>query len=138
MRSKDFYELDDFTELEVGQTGANFTEVQFVTMKTLQFVRSYFGVKIDLIVNGLTTGKHVSEWHPKGLAVDFKFRTYVNPRLVVMVMILAGFKGIGVYKWGDGHYTFHGDLRPEFATWLKETNVFGVQRTYSLFNEMTK
>lgn len=137
MKSEDFVKLINFTEIEVGSTGANYGDVQFETMQALQFVRTSIGAPIELIDNGLTTGNHVSEYHPAGLAVDYKFLKKVDIKKVVYAMIRCGFTGIGVYKWPDGHYTFHGDLRPiaDAGSWFRVTDVFGVQRDYSIFND---
>jgi hypothetical protein len=135
MNSEDFHKLPNFTEMEVGATGADFKEVQLATMETLQAVRTMTGRAIFLIKNGLTTGKHTSHRHPAGEAVDFKFGGYINPIVVVSAMLACGFKGVGVYKWSCGNYTFHGDTRPEFGGWYRETDADGETHTYALFND---
>ena len=134
MKSEDFNKLPNFTELEVGRTGANFGDVEFDTMLCLQMVRSELGLVIRLIKNGLTTGKHQSKTHHDGKAVDFHFDVYVSPIKVIVAMIQSGFKGIGVYKNAKGFYSYHGDTRSEFGCWYRE---YSEDETYieeSLFN----
>jgi hypothetical protein len=113
MLSEEFYDLLNFTELEVGETGANFGDVSYCLMLTTQTFRTNIARRVHICKNGLTTGKHDAEEHPNGIAIDF----YLDPRdgkvdvkEVVFHMILAGFKGIGVYINKNGMYTFHGDL----------------------------
>jgi hypothetical protein len=128
MLSEEFNNLLDFTELEIGRTGADFTGVSFALMLSFQLLRTNLGRRVKFHKNGLTTGKHKSKYHPAGLAGDFYLDPddgKVDPKEVYLNMVLAGFKGIGVYLNRDGSYSFHGDLRVEFGDWFLDRRVPG-------------
>lgn len=121
MVERDFKVLDNFTLEEVESTGSDHKDIDFTLMKKLQALRTGLCRPVILIHNGLTTGEHKSDLHLKGKAVDFKFDNFIRPDRVIHAMISAGFKGVGVYQWPDGHYTYHADLREKCGTWFRET-----------------
>ena len=135
MKRVDFLELHNFDLEQVVNTGASIEDVKFITMATLQKVRDFLGFPITLIRNGLTTGKHSSKLHQQGLAVDFRVIGEHKPMEVVFSMVKAGFHGIGVYLWADGHYTYHGDMRSEYGSWFRITDKHGNSEDISIFSD---
>ena len=137
MKYEDFDErIPDFSAEEIGETGSNIKDVQFITILTIQKLRTMLGMKIFPILNGITTGSHKSIYHPEGLAIDFEFRINVKPKIVVMAMLACGFTGIGVYRNASGYYSFHGDCGKSFRGWLRIKDKTGRTRDYSLFNNL--
>lgn len=134
VKSEDFLEWPNFTEMEVGQTGANFGDVKLLTMQRAQHVRTDLGVALHICDNGLTTGKHDAEEHPDGDAIDFHFDHFISPMRVIAAMFAAGFKGIGVYLNVGGFYSYHGDNRGTIGTWFREYNADGTYTEESIFN----
>ena len=108
----------NFTPEEVVRTGAKLSEVKLVLFLCLQAFRTDLGQAINLLFNGLTTGDHAAPEHPRGEAVDFTIRGSIDVRRIVVLLIRAGFNGIGIYYNGVA-YSFHADLRPaeRFAIW---------------------
>lgn len=115
----DFIHLNHFTASEIEKTGAFIEDVKYELMYNTNRLRELIGKPIILLPNGLTTGKHKSEYHIIGEAVDFYIEDLTDKE-AVMVCFLAsaiGFRGIGVYKNKKGVYSFHMDLRSKFGIW---------------------
>lgn len=112
------YGIFDFSPEEIAKTGARLEDVRLVLFVCLQNFRTALRQNISLLFNGLTTGFHVSPEHPRGEAVDFIISGDIDIRRVVVLLIRAGFNGIGVY-WNGQIYSFHADLRSveRFAIW---------------------
>lgn len=121
MLDQDFitYGIASFSPKEITDTGASLESVKLETMVRLQKFRSLLGCSVHLCTNGLTTGRHNSPYHPKGLAVDFYLKIDSNSVKILDLFkasLEAGFKGIGIYYNGKA-YSFHFDLRPKYAFW---------------------
>jgi hypothetical protein len=108
----------------IRDTGAKLEDVQADTIGKLSRLCNLLSLDPVLQHNGLTTGKHASETHPRGQAVDFAFASPVHFESVVKAMLTVGFKGIGVY-WNGRIYSYHGDTRPGFAFWVGRKNAAG-------------
>ena len=108
-----------FAPKEVEATGAELEDVQLNLMLRVESFRRECGRPVYLLKNGLTTGNHVSEYHPAGLAADMIIHDDPLPmtgRQIFQAMLIAGFRGIGVY-WNGFKYSVHGDCRPEMGWW---------------------
>ena len=120
------YSIRNFSPKEITDTGADLEKVQLQTICTLQSLRERLDTKINLLKNGLTSGKHSSELHPGGKAVDVFIPWAKSKNEYPLVMIEAwkvGFNGVGVYFNEETElYTFHFDLGEKRA-WIgtKET-----------------
>lgn len=68
-----------------------------------------YGCKAIILDNGLNSGDHVSESHKKGEAIDFTIDKDILLFTIIVLMVRAGFNGIGVYYNGNV-YSFHGDI----------------------------
>lgn len=123
------YDIHYFTPGEIEATGAKLENVQLTTILKLNVVRHELQRRIHLLHNGLTTGKHSAEEHPKGLAVDWHLDLRDGPidfalvKRVVYDSLYAGFRGIGAY-WNGEAYSFHTDCRHNYGMWygLKDDN----------------
>jgi len=134
MKKSDFWRTPDFSYKEVEATGSNVEGVELLAMLTVQKVRTDLDVVIHLCKNGLNSGYHLSKTHPNGDAVDFYFDHYIDPIVVVIAMIKAGFTGIGVYRNVGGFYSYHGDIGEVFRKWFREYKDDGTHKDMDLFN----
>jgi len=132
MLKTEFWRTPDFSYKEMENTGSDVAGVKLLTMMMLQNVRTDLGQTIDLCENGLNSGDHLSEYHD-GRAVDWSFRHYIDPMVVVLAMIRAGYNGIGVYKNVGGYYSYHGDTREIFGSWYREYKDDGTHTEENLF-----
>jgi hypothetical protein len=121
MTETDFtnYDITHFTPAEIVGTGAALADISAPTIVLLERFRRGIGRTVCLLPGGLTTGKHRSEWHAAGLAVDIAF---CEPDGTVQIgqcvdrALDVGYKGIGIY-YNDFAYSMHLDLRPKHALW---------------------
>lgn len=121
MQVSDFekYGIIDFTPDEVNRTGAQLRDVRLPTMIRLQNFRTAINRRVGLLINGLTTGEHLSFYHPIGEAVDgylFMEDGEINPTEIIQTAIVTGFRGIGIY-FNEVTFSFHLDTRPLFKIW---------------------
>lgn len=131
MRSEEFAQTPDFTEMEIGETGANYGDVKLSTMLCAQGVRTDLDRAVHIFDNGLTTGKHKSKEHPAGEAIDFWVDGNPNPMLVICAMLANGFTGIGAYVNEKNIWSYHGDTGKR-RNWL----IVDGGRQQSIFNEI--
>jgi len=118
MTEKECKQLEPyFSKKEIEATGAKLEEVSFALFQRFVNFRKAIEIKIKLLHNGITTGNHKSEFHPKGEAVDFFLASSADPYWVFKQAVKAGFLGVGIYWNGEG-YSFHLDLRKEPAFWF--------------------
>ncbi|MHA1170254.1 MAG: hypothetical protein ACTSRU_20700 [Candidatus Hodarchaeales archaeon] len=120
MREEAFEFINHFTQEEVETTGADINDVSVDTIHRLDLVRKKIDLPIQLVYNGITTGKHKSSAHPSGNAVDCRIvdiRTSKEALKVVMIASSVGFSGIGVYKNGAGFYNFHFEICDKLRFW---------------------
>lgn len=111
------YNITVATPERIEETGANLRDVNLFTILALQRFYDLINIKIFVLVNGLTSGKHSSTLHSRGLAVDIAFDgKKIDIYFIWKCAIEAGFKGIGIY-WNDVAYSMHLDLRKNFGFW---------------------
>lgn len=121
MTKNDFESIKNITPESVIQSGARIEDVQFLTIHQLDTTSILLNRTIIILPNGLTSGKHSSPLHPRGLAVDFCLREVdgeIDPQDIVFNLVVAGFRGIGVYHNGAA-YSFHADIRKDFGSWSR-------------------
>lgn len=111
--------IDNFTPKEIVTSGAELKDVKLETMIRIQKYRILIRRPVYIPENGITSGKHKAPWHPMGLAID----TWLHPKHgpiksldVFKCALEAGFKAIGIY-WNGKLWSFHFDLRPNYAFW---------------------
>jgi hypothetical protein len=126
MLSENFKSLKFFTQREVEATGANIKDVQLGLMLGIDLFRGKIDALIHLLKNGMTTGDHKAEEHPKGEAIDFYFDIAMDIRKFIVTAILCGFRGIGIYINDKGQISFHLDLRPDLTIWKAKKNKKGI------------
>ena len=123
MQKTDFkrYDIRFFTPEEVIATGADLKDIQLGLMDRLDTFRLMLGQPVHLLHNGMTTGEHVSPWHPKGLAADIYSNPHVTPKQIFKAALASEFKGVGIY-WNGAAYSAHLDLGDSyrFWTWVKK------------------
>lgn len=118
MTEKECKQLEPyFSKKEIEATGAKLEEVSFVLFQKLLKLRLALDIRMKLLHNGLTTGNHKSEFHPKGEAVDFFLASSVDPYWVFKQAVKVGFLRVGIY-WNGQTYSFHLDLGSEPAFWF--------------------
>jgi len=116
-------EIVDFTYSEIIKTGAELKDVKFELILRFQRFRNLIRRRVCFSIDGLTSGDHQSgQWayHKKGLAGDIFLREedgVIRTLEVFKAALEAGFTGIGVY-WDGRTYSFHFDLRSNFAFWM--------------------
>ena len=138
----DVYEIHNFTPKEVRDTGADLRDVKKESMLAIQKFRVYIRRRVRLIKNGMTTGGHVSPYHPRGEAIDGYLDQDDGPvktHEIIKGAIHSGFKGIGIY-YNQTIHSFHFDLRPNYAFWagVKDTsNGFDDWQWFSLIRDLT-
>ena len=113
-----------FSDSEIIATGARVEDVSPRLLSALDVVREAINRPVHLLHNGLTTGNHKSPLHPSGEAVDFAVRGCDSALawLIASAGIMAGFRGIGIYCNFSEVYSFHFDLRDNFASWYGYKN----------------
>jgi hypothetical protein len=116
MTKSNFSMIKHFTEKEIKATGAEIADVDFFTIKKIDWVRMRCGLPITLPKNGITSGKHRSFYHKAGKAVDFYLIQEIHFRQVIKFMLEAGFTGIGLY-WNGKIYSYHGDTGNDYRFW---------------------
>lgn len=118
MKLEDFqkYGIKHFSPIEIESTGAKLDDVDPNTIVAIDKFRTLTGAPVHLLAGGITTGGHKSEWHPKGMAIDFVVTGTMPTNAVLYAMLAAGFRGCGAYYNGTV-YSYHGDLRPSYAFW---------------------
>lgn len=119
MDIEDFRNIQFFRPKEIEATGAKLEDVDTVLIKRLDKLRNLLGLRIDLIKNGMTTGRHVSEGHKLGRAADVFIPTK-NPYKVFKTALLCDLTRIGIY-WNGEAYSFHleREYRKTFGFWQK-------------------
>lgn len=121
MYSWQFIDLRYFSAAEVRAAGARVASVQRRLFVTLDRFRLELGRTVDLLYDGLTTGKHRSYTHEAGLAADICFREsegVVNVRHAGILALHVGFTGVGVY-WNGAAYSMHLDLGWTLRQWVR-------------------
>ena len=119
------YGIIDFTPDEVRRTGARLRDVKVYTMIRLQNFRTAINRRVGLLINGLTTGSHLSYYHPIGEAVDCHLYVEdgtIKASEIIQMALISGFMGIGIYfNHNTKMYSFHMDLRqlPKFWGGMK-------------------
>jgi len=116
--SQQFQDLNWFSEAEVAGTGANVLGVDFHLMLKYDKWRSNLNTRVDLLHNGLNSGDHSSEWHPKGMAGDSCTPDKeISPQEAFKAALKAGFFGIGIY-WNGHAYSYHLDIGRGYRLWI--------------------
>ena len=126
------WRIRDFSPEEVEATGAALGDVPVPTMRAVQRFRTAAGLPVKMLYNGMTTGNHVSEYHPAGLAVDIYVVGRVTAADIRNWALLAGFRGIGIY-WNGSCYSAHLDLRRDYGFWGRRKGPDGKWREAALF-----
>ena len=136
MLVENFKGIKYFTQAEVEATGAAIKDVQLGLMLALDLFRDKIGRAISLLVNGMTTGDHKAEEHPAGEAADIFFKDGKEADLqqFIVVAILCGFRGIGIYVNDKGQISFHLDLRQNLVIWRAVKNKKTKEWTYTTLN----
>jgi len=110
-----------FSAEEIEATGAKLHRVQRRLIYALDDFRRALGCPVILLHNGMTTGDHASYTHGIGLAADIAFREADHPknmRVLPMMAVSVGFRGIGMY-WNGVGYSMHLDLGMTFRQWVR-------------------
>lgn len=129
MLEENFSEIKYFTADEIKKTGADIKDVQLKTIMAIDQYRKFIGQPVYLADNGITSGGHKAEEHPKGLAIDNYVKREITADQAVKCALMAGFRGIGVY-WNGIMYSFHFDLREKFEFWTGKKVLGGPSWTY--------
>jgi hypothetical protein len=108
----------------ITDTGAKLESVDAEVISKLNRVCNLLGADPCLQKNGLTTGSHASDMHPRGQAVDFYFIKEFPFKDVFKAMLKVGFTGVGVYHNGK-MYSYHGDLRQGYSFWTGKKSEVG-------------
>jgi len=121
MYKQDFkdYDINNINRTMIERSGAILTDVNLMLILSLDKFCELIQRRICILANGLTTGKHSSTYHPRGLAVDIAFlegNGAINIYEIWKAAIEAGFKGIGIYYNGTA-YSIHLDMRPRLGLW---------------------
>jgi hypothetical protein len=118
MTEQDFVlmSITRITPAMVRDTGAKLEDVQAETIGRLNRVCNLINQDPILLRNGITTGDHKSETHPRGQAIDWAFAKDVAPSDVFKAVLTAGFHGYGIY-WNGKVYSYHADTRQSYAFW---------------------
>ena len=121
MKPEDFKNINYFTQKEIEQTGAKIEDVDLSTLSSLDDLREFLGIPTHLMFNGVTTGNHKSEGHPKGKAIDCHMREYPYYYKVFQAALKFGFNKIGIYFNGS-IYSYHLEKSfvPAFWTGVKK------------------
>ena len=111
MNAIDFYihGIDRVKAGEITATGAKLKDVRRGTIVRLNKFIELTERTVVLLHNGITTGKHASWTHKKGMSVDIAFRETdgdFNIRYMVILAAAAGFTQIGAY-WNGTAYSMH-------------------------------
>jgi hypothetical protein len=124
MKLTDFedFGLDNYTAVEVENTGAKLEDVKLNLMISVQRFRENVNRRVRLLPNGLTTGGHKSPEHPNGEAADCAFYAEdgsITIGVIVKAALDAGIKGLGVY-WNGIAFSVHLDVGKRRRFWYAE------------------
>ena len=132
--------INDFTETEIETTNASLESVKMNTLIAVQCFRNIINVPFFLVENGLTTGDHQSETHPRGEAID----GFIDPKVDVdakffkkcyYAAIDSGFRGIGSYYNKETNITgFHLDIGLRIRRWKAVKLKRGMNWLYKEFS----
>ena len=129
MTEYDFDKLIYFSKKEVEATGAKIEDVSFSSLDALDDMRNLLGEPINLIKNGMTTGQHKSDGHPKGVAIDCHMGLYEDYYNVFKVALSVGFNKIGIY-WNGSIYSYHLEISDKTSFWTGSKNPGDKNWTY--------
>ena len=119
---KDF-KIDNFPASEWTNSGAKLEDVNICTAVCLQKFRLDIDEVVDILHNGVTSGKHSARAHPEGRAVDVFVHNVIDPMDIVISACNVGFTAVGVYYCEEtGLYTFHLEIGPRrfWRGWKKK------------------
>lgn len=123
MNIQDFskYNIINFTPQEIYRTGASLDDIKIELLIKLQKYRSLICRRVNIVFNGLTTGKHKSPEHSGGIASDIYHQPtegIIDFKKCYYTSLESGFTGIGVYYNEQLNlYLFHMDCGPRFRSW---------------------
>ena len=129
MNQSNFRLIKYFTQKEVEATGANIEDVDFDALNALDDLRDYLNCPIYLIHNGMTTGKHKSDGHVKGLAIDCYISYDIHYYKVFQAALKFGFNKIGIY-WNGSIYSYHLEIAWVPAFWMGTKKIGEKNWTY--------
>lgn len=127
----DLYNITCTDKEKIEDTGAKLSDVNVYTIIKLQDFIDESKIDFALIKNGITTGRHSSPLHPKGLAVDIAVIT--NQKIyIVWKIAIKHFCGVGLY-WNGKIYSLHLDMRPRPGYWSGTKNSDGSWKYSGIF-----
>jgi len=111
MQLTDFKHIRNFKPAEIQKDGSILGAVSLALIVSIDDLRDAIKTPISIIC--VTGGDHGGDTHPRGIAVDFTTKNFIDMETMIWNMCRAGFRGIGIYKNNLGYFSYHGDVRPE-------------------------
>ena len=129
MKKSDFikYNLDKVTCQEVENTGTDLENVELQLILKVHEWRLDHGYRIGLLYNGINSGSHSSEEHPKGQALDCFIYNDDNTTIDIQKVFRSarkiGFSSIGIYYCEETNiYCIHLSIGNRYVEWCAFKN----------------
>ena len=115
----------NFSHSEIKKANGKLSGIDFETFMRLQNLRIAIKRRIYFQINGINSGNHFLESHPKGKAYDIYFDSrdgiiaFHDAISILKKALLVGFNEIGLY-WNGIMYSFHFGRGSKYRFWSAE------------------